>query len=62
MLVLAVPVVGTSAMFAMILGYELPAWPWLAWVSPVLGTILYVIGGRPFLTGAVGELRARKPG
>ncbi len=62
MLVLAVPVIAASAMFATILGYELPARPWLAWVSPVLGTVMYVIGGRPFLTGAVGELRARKPG
>src|SRR5690606_24987334 len=32
------------------------------WVSPVLGTVMYVWGGRPFLTGAVEELRARKPG
>ena len=29
---------------------------------PVLGTVIYVWGGRPFLTGAVAELRARKPG
>ncbi|WP_061018080.1 heavy metal translocating P-type ATPase, partial [Microbacterium sp. CCH5-D1] len=27
-----------------------------------LGTVMYVWGGAPFLTGAVGELRARKPG
>ncbi|WP_425486915.1 heavy metal translocating P-type ATPase [Microlunatus speluncae] len=62
MLVLALPVIGASPMFAMLLGYDLPAWPWLGWVSPVLGTVMYVTGGRPFLTGAVGELRARKPG
>lgn len=62
MLVLAVPVVGFSRMFAMILGYELPDAAWVAWVSPVLGTVMYVGGGRPFLTGAVDELRARKPG
>ncbi|WP_460888647.1 heavy metal translocating P-type ATPase [Promicromonospora xylanilytica] len=62
MLVLAVPVVGLSGMFAMILGYSLPDVPGLAWVSPVLGTVMYVWGGRPFLTGAVSEIRARKPG
>nr|BFF17179.1 hypothetical protein GCM10025730_07000 [Promicromonospora thailandica] len=62
MLVLAVPVVGFSAMFSMILGYDLPDAAWVAWVSPALGTVMYVWGGRPFLTGAVGELRARKPG
>src|SRR5665647_1684680 len=62
MLVLAVPVVGLSDMFAMILGYRLPDVAWLGWVAPVLGTVMYVWGGRPFLTGAVSELRARRPG
>src|SRR5688572_1675049 len=41
MLVLAVPVVAFSGMFAMILGYELPDAPWVAAVSPVLGTVMY---------------------
>ncbi|GAA1586774.1 heavy metal translocating P-type ATPase [Leucobacter aridicollis] len=49
-------------MFASIVGYQLPAAPWLAWVSPILGTIMYVWGGKPFLTGAVDETKARKPG
>ncbi|WP_187250591.1 heavy metal translocating P-type ATPase [Microbacterium sp. 4-7] len=62
MLLLAVPVVGLSMMFSMILGYSLPDAAWVAWVSPVLGTVMYVWGGAPFLTGAVSELRARKPG
>nr|WP_259614219.1 MULTISPECIES: heavy metal translocating P-type ATPase [Microbacterium] len=62
MLLLAVPVVGFSTMFSMILGYPLPDAAWVAWVSPALGTVMYVWGGAPFLTGAVGELRARKPG
>ncbi len=61
-LLLALPVVGFSAMFAMILGYELPGIPGIEWVSPVLGTVIFVWGGRPFLTGAVDELKARKPG
>ncbi|MFE4949847.1 heavy metal translocating P-type ATPase [Leifsonia sp. NPDC056665] len=61
-LVIAVPVVAFSPMFAMILGYPLPDSAWVAWVSPVLGTVMYVWGGRPFLTGAVSELRARQPG
>ncbi|HWI32466.1 MAG TPA: heavy metal translocating P-type ATPase [Microbacterium sp.] len=62
MLILAMPVVGFSSMFALILGYPLPDAAWVAWVSPVLGTVMYVWGGAPFLTGAVSELRARKPG
>ena len=62
MLVIGVPVVGFSSMFAMILGYSLPDLPVFAWISPVLGTVMYVWGGRPFLTGAASELKARKPG
>ncbi|WP_245537950.1 copper-translocating P-type ATPase [Tsukamurella paurometabola] len=62
MLMLAVPVVALSDMFAMIAGYSLPAVPGLAWVSPILGTVMYVWGGRPFLTGAVSEIKARRPG
>src|SRR5699024_9223527 len=62
MLVIAVPTVALSPMFADILGYQLPQRGWLTWVAPVLGTIIYLWGGRPFLTGAVDELKARKPG
>jgi P-type Cu2+ transporter len=62
MLVLAVPTVALSGMFAMILGYAVPAVPGAQWVSPVLGTVMYAWGGRPFLAGAVSEIRSRTPG
>jgi Cu2+-exporting ATPase len=62
MLVLAIPTVAASGMFAMIVGYTLPDIPGLKWVSPVLGTVIFVWGGRPFLTGAVSEIRSRAPG
>jgi Cu2+-exporting ATPase len=62
MLVIAIPVVGFNSMFAMILGYLLPTSPWIGWVSPILGTVMYVWGGRPFLRGAIRELGAKKPG
>ncbi|GAA4715270.1 Cu2+-exporting ATPase [Promicromonospora umidemergens] len=62
MLVLAVPVVAFSDMFAMLLGYSLPDATWANAVSPLLGTVMYAWGGWPFLTGAVSELRSRKPG
>ena len=61
-LILAVPVVAFSGMFSMLLGYSLPDAALVGWISPVLGTVMYVWGGAPFLTGAVSELRARKPG
>ncbi|MDR7347591.1 heavy metal translocating P-type ATPase [Enteractinococcus fodinae] len=62
MLVLGIPVVAFNPMFAHLLGYELPDAAWVWWVSPILGTIIYVWGGQPFLTGAVSELRTRQPG
>ncbi|WP_419707474.1 heavy metal translocating P-type ATPase [Promicromonospora sp. NFX87] len=62
MLVLAVPVVAFSDMFAMILGYMLPDTTPVNAISPLLGTVMYAWGGWPFLTGAVSELRSRKPG
>src|SRR5690349_3442379 len=62
MLLLAVPVVAFSGMFSMLLGYSLPDAAWAGWVSPVLGTVMYLWGGAPFLTGALSELRNRKPG
>ncbi|MBR7194446.1 heavy metal translocating P-type ATPase [Gordonia sp. SCSIO 19800] len=59
---LAVPVVAFSPMFAMLIGYDLPDGEVLKWVSPVLGTVMYCWGGRPFLVGAYSELRSRAPG
>ena len=61
-LIIAVPVVAFSTMFAMLLGYQLPDIPGAHWIAPLLGTLMYVVGGRPFLTGAVSEIRSRKPG
>ncbi|QDQ98732.1 heavy metal translocating P-type ATPase [Tomitella fengzijianii] len=59
-LVLAVPVVAFSGAFAHLIGYHLPGG--VGWIAPVLGTVMYVWGGRPFLTGGWDELRKRQPG
>lgn len=59
-LLIAVPVVAFSPMFAMLLGYDVPGWA--LFVAPVLGSVMYVWGGWPFLSGAVSEIRSRKPG
>ena len=61
-LALAVPTVASSAMFADLVGYPLPDVPSIRWLAPVLGTVIYLWGGRPFLTGAVAEVRRRRPG
>ena len=62
MLVLAVPVVAFSPMFAMLVGYHVPDLFVLQAIPPVIGTVLYVWGGQPFLTGAISEIRGRRPG
>lgn len=61
-LIVAIPVIAFSTMFAMLLGYEVPDVPGARWIAPLLGTVMYIVGGRPFLTGAVSEIRSRKPG
>ena len=60
MLALGVPTVAFSPMFGQLLGYEVTGWG--LWVSPVLGTVMYVWGGRPFLEGGRDEIRDRQPG
>src|SRR5699024_4917356 len=46
----------------MLLGYSIPDVPGAMGIAPILGTVMYVWGGRPFLTGAVSEIRSRQPG
>ncbi|MQA99713.1 MAG: copper-translocating P-type ATPase [Actinobacteria bacterium] len=61
-LALTVPVVFFSEMFQELLGYSAPRFPGGTWISPVLGTVIFIYGGWPFLTGAVQEARSREPG
>ncbi|WP_444949274.1 heavy metal translocating P-type ATPase [Micromonospora ureilytica] len=60
-LVLTVPIVVTSPMVMDWFGYRLD-FPGVDWVGPVLGTVVFVYGGWPFLQGAVREVRDRAPG
>ncbi|MGH8913237.1 MAG: copper-translocating P-type ATPase [Acidimicrobiia bacterium] len=61
-LTLTLPVVFYSEMIQEWFGYSAPGFPGSEWLSPVLGTVIFVYGGRPFLVGAVGEARDRQPG
>lgn len=61
-LALSIPVVIFSPMFAGFLGYAVPDFPGAHWIPPVLGTVIYLYGGMPFLSGGVSELRSRRPG
>jgi Cu2+-exporting ATPase len=65
MLVIAVPVVAFSPMFGHLVGYEIPETGILGalrWLAPILGTVMYVWGGKPFLTGGLDEIKGRSPG
>ncbi len=61
-LVLTLPVVFFSEMVQDWFGYTAPAVPGSDWIAPVLGTVIFVYGGTPFLVGAVAEIRSRQPG
>ncbi|MDZ4167050.1 MAG: copper-translocating P-type ATPase [Coriobacteriia bacterium] len=61
-LALTVPTVVWSGMVQHLLGYSAPVFPGSAYIPPVLGTIVFLYGGLPFLRGALAELRDRLPG
>ena len=60
-LALSVPVVVTSHMIQDWFGYTLHV-PGVGLVAPVIGTIIFLWGGWPFLAGGLGEIKARQPG
>ncbi|MBT2588380.1 copper-translocating P-type ATPase [Arthrobacter sp. ISL-95] len=61
-LALSVPVVYFSPMSGHLLGYMPPEFPGSAWIPPVLGTVIFLYGGMPFLKGGLNELKSRQPG
>jgi P-type Cu2+ transporter len=61
-LALTVPIVAYSEMVQEWLEFRPPSFPGQDLVGPILGTIVFLYGGWPFLTGAVQEARARRPG
>jgi P-type Cu2+ transporter len=61
-LVLTLPIVAYSEMVQEWLGFRPPSFPGSGLVAPILGTIVFLYGGWPFLSGAVQEARERRPG
>jgi Cu2+-exporting ATPase len=61
-LLLTLPVVYFSELIQEWFGYTAVSFPGSDLVAPVLGTVIFVYGGLPFLRGAVGEIRDRLPG
>ena len=61
-LLLTIPVVVWSHEVQMWLGYIAPTFSGSDWVPPILGTIVFLYGGKVFLDGARTELSDRQPG
>ena len=60
--VLTLPIVAYSEMVQEWFGFRSPSFPGSDLVAPVLGTIVFLYGGWPFLAGGVAEVRSRRPG
>jgi Cu2+-exporting ATPase len=61
-LLLTLPTLVWGHMLQSALGYTAPRLPGVRWIPAVFGTAVFVYGGRPFLQGAVREIRDRLPG
>jgi Cu2+-exporting ATPase len=61
-LALTIPTLIWGYMLPRVLGYTPPQLPGASLIPPVLGTAVFLYGGRPFIEGAWRELRARLPG
>lgn len=61
-LALTVPILYFSEQIQVWLGYQAISFPGVAWVNPILGTILFLYGGLVFLQGARHEIAGRQPG
>ncbi len=56
------PVVFWADMVQEWFGYTAPEFSGSNWIAPVLGTVIFVYGGAPFLQGAYREIQRRQPG
>ncbi|WP_254455849.1 heavy metal translocating P-type ATPase [Paeniglutamicibacter quisquiliarum] len=61
-LALSLPVVYFSPMVGHLLSYHIPVFPGSSLIPPVLGTVIFLYGGAPFLKGGASELKNRQPG
>jgi P-type Cu2+ transporter len=61
-LLLTIPTLIWGHMLQRAFGYPPPAIPGARWIPSVFGTAVFLYGGRPFIQGAIRELRDRQPG
>lgn len=60
-LLFGLPILFLAPMMGITLPFQF-TFPGSDWVVLILATILFIYGGKPFLVGAVDELKSRKPG
>jgi len=61
-LLLTIPTLIWGHMLPELTGYRSPQFPGSGWIAPIFGTVVFIYGGRPFLAGAIRELKGRMPG
>ena len=61
-LALTVPILIWGHMLPRAFGYTPPMFAGANWIAPVLGIVVFLYGGLPFVQGAVREIRDRLPG
>jgi Cu2+-exporting ATPase len=61
-LILAIPTLVFSAGLQSILGLSGPRFDGSQWIPAIFGAMIFVLGGRVFLSGGISELRAKQPG
>ena len=61
-LILSIPVLLYSPSIQQWLGFTAPEFPGSQWIAPIFATIVFIVGGIPFIQMAAPEIRKRKPG
>jgi Cu2+-exporting ATPase len=61
-LLLTIPTLIWGHMLQRAFGYTSPSAPGARWIPAAFGTAVFLYGGRPFIEGAVRELRDQLPG
>lgn len=61
-LVFSIPVLIYSSTIQGWLGFTAPVFPGSQWITPFFSTVVFLVGGIPFIKMAIPELRKRQPG
>jgi Cu2+-exporting ATPase len=59
---LTIPILLFSPFLQEVLGFSMPAFSGSAWIGPLFGVVVFILGGIPFINMAVPEWKNRRPG